>query len=209
MRNTKIVWMALVAAAVLVGALTRTVHAQFSGPETAVANLKVAEYPPDIQKDFGEFKTRCSACHGLSSSLALHLSAPEWESLVKRMQAMASAHLSDRDVRAVTAFLAYNDERTKPAAAAPGAAVNGSSENNAAVEAGLKFYEASGCDACHSIRGQGNTTLPLDGVGSRLSRKDLIQRMEGRRAGSVMPPLPRDVTDQQINELVAYLLTLK
>jgi mono/diheme cytochrome c family protein len=46
-------------------------------------------------------------------------------------------------------------------------------------------------------------------VGNRVTRDQLVQRMQGRRAGTVMPALPSETTDEQINELVEYLLTLK
>jgi mono/diheme cytochrome c family protein len=87
-----------------------------------------------------------------------------------------------------------------PATAAP----------SASVEAGRTFYYSQGCDACHTIRGQGGEVgPPFNDVGKRRSRDQLVQRVQDRRAGAVTPPLPTDTSDQQINDLVDFLLTLK
>jgi len=78
------------------------------------------------------------------------------------------------------------------------------------VELGRQFYQARHCNLCHTIYGKGGSAAPdLSAVGSRVTREQLVQRMQGRRAGTVMPPLPSETTDEQINELVEYLLTLK
>jgi hypothetical protein len=49
----------------------------------------------------------------------------------------------------------------------------------------------------------------MDDVGATRSREQLIRRLQDRRAGAAMPPLPSDTTDQQINQIVDFLLTLK
>jgi len=36
-----------------------------------------------------------------------------------------------------------------------------------------------------------------------------MKRMTGRRAGTVMPTLPPDMSDEKINDLVDYLVSLK
>ncbi len=83
-------------------------------------------------------------------------------------------------------------------------------ELSASATAGKKIYDDMVCAGCHKIGGQGGDGgPPLDDVGARLSREELIKRMMGRRAGTVMPPLPPDTPDKQINELVDYMLTLK
>lgn len=52
-------------------------------------------------------------------------------------------------------------------------------------------------------------SVPLDGVRNRLTREQIIRRMQERRAGTVMPRLLTDTTDQQIDSLGDLLLTLK
>jgi predicted CXXCH cytochrome family protein len=75
--------------------------------------------------------------------------------------------------------------------------------------AGKKIYDDMMCAGCHMIGGQGGTVAaPLDDVGERRTREELLQRMLSRRAGTVMPPLPSDMPTEQINQLVDYLMTL-
>jgi predicted CXXCH cytochrome family protein len=65
------------------------------------------------------------------------------------------------------------------------------------------------CAGCHSIGGQGGTVGgALDDVGARRTRAQLVERLRQRRAGTIMPPLPPDTPDEQINELADYMMTL-
>jgi len=75
--------------------------------------------------------------------------------------------------------------------------------------AGKKIYDDMMCAGCHVIGGQGGTSGPaLDDVGARRTRAQILERMRQRRAGSIMPPLPPDMPDAQINQLVDYMMTL-
>ncbi len=181
----------------------------FAGPQFRTnspgESVNVGSYPVEIQKDYKTFANKCSECHGLDPSLKQSRSAEGRTNEVRRMQAMASSHISDKDAKAILAFLNYNEAHRKPVAKPPGSAARSSS-----VEAGRTFYYAQSCDACHTIGGKGGEGgPPLDGVADRRSREELVERMRERRAGAVMPPLPTDTTDQQINDLVDFLLTLK
>jgi len=73
--------------------------------------------------------------------------------------------------------------------------------------AGKKIYDDMMCVGCHSIAGQGGTSGgALDDVGVRRTRAQLLERM--RRPGTIMPPLPADMPNEQINQLVDYMMTL-
>jgi predicted CXXCH cytochrome family protein len=75
--------------------------------------------------------------------------------------------------------------------------------------AGKKIYDDMMCAGCHTIGGQGGSTGPaLDDVGARRTRAQLLERMLQRRAGTIMPPLPPDTPNEQINQLVDYMMTL-
>jgi predicted CXXCH cytochrome family protein len=66
------------------------------------------------------------------------------------------------------------------------------------------------CAGCHVIEGHGGSGGPsLDDLGVRRTPAQLLDRMRQRRAGTLMPPLPPDTSDQQLNELVDYMATLK
>lgn len=46
-------------------------------------------------------------------------------------------------------------------------------ESNNKIENGILVFEKHGCVQCHAISGKGNTRLPLDGIGSRMSAKEI------------------------------------
>ena len=78
------------------------------------------------------------------------------------------------------------------------------------VAAGRKLYNDMMCSACHQIGGQGGTFAPaMDDVGARLTREQLMDRMLKRRAGTIMPTLPADTPNSQIDQLVDYMVSLK
>jgi mono/diheme cytochrome c family protein len=173
-----------------------------------------SKYPAELQRAFQIYKVKCNECHGLDTSLKPSMSGARWAGEVKRMQAMASSHISDDDAKAILVFLNFDEANRKSLAKADAAAGPPGGASAAApsssVEAGRAFYFAQSCDSCHKINGKGGEFAPpLDDEGTKRSRAELIERMRGRRAGTVMPPLPNDTTDQQINDLVDFLLTLK
>jgi mono/diheme cytochrome c family protein len=162
-------------------------------------------YPADVQRSFQVFKVKCNQCHGLDTSLKPSMSTDRWAVEVMRMQAMASSHIGDDEAKTILVFLNYDEAHRKSLTKLPASVTP-----SASVEAGRAFYYAQACDACHAIRGQGGEAgPPLDDVGKRRSRDQLVERMQQRRAGAVMPPLPTDTTDRQISDLVDFLLTLK
>lgn len=180
----------------------RDASAQFTQNRDTV-KVDASGFPPGVLRGFRLFREKCNECHGLDVSLKTNMSPDRWTAEVKRMQAMPSSRFNDKEAKAIVDFLNYDEGHRKPTMTPPSTA--GVPE---AVAAGRKIFYAQGCDGCHSIGGQGGP-MPLDDVGARLSRDQLMQRMRDRRAGAVMPPLPSDTSDQQINQLVDFLVTLK
>ena len=75
---------------------------------------------------------------------------------------------------------------------------------------GKKLFDKMVCSGCHSIGGQGGHSGPaLDDVGARRARAEMMERMVKRRAGTVMPTLPSDMSDKNISDMVDYIMTLK
>lgn len=73
---------------------------------------------------------------------------------------------------------------------------------------GAALYQNLGCQGCHAIGGVGGLKGPsLDGVGTRLSRDQLISRI--MNGGPNMPAYAGHVTQQQLNDLVDFLQTLQ
>lgn len=166
--------------------------------------LKSSMYPANLQKGLRLFKVKCNGCHGLDLSLKRNMSPDRWVTEVKRMEAMPSSRFNDTEAQAIVDFLNYDEANRKPAI------TPASPSETDVVSAGRAIYYAQSCDACHSIGGKGGEGGPsMDDVGATRSRDQLVRRLQDRRAGAAMPPLPSDTTDQQINQIVEFLLTLK
>jgi mono/diheme cytochrome c family protein len=183
-----------------------TVHGQFTQNRDTI-RIDSSGFPADIQKGYRLFRTKCNQCHGLDTSLKPSMGSTQWRSEVKRMQAMASAQFNDKQAAAIIAFLNYDEahrKAQKKVSAPPPA--------SSLVSAGRQFFEAQSCDTCHKIKGQGGAVGPdLTDVGNKLSRDQLMQLIRDLRSGKndKMPPLPPETIDEQINDLVDFLTTLK
>ena len=82
---------------------------------------------------------------------------------------------------------------------------------DAAGDHGREVYAAQKCAICHSIAGIGGKRPALDGVGSKLKAEDIkkwIQTPKEMKPGTTMKPYP-NLPEKDVNDLTAYLLTLK
>jgi nitric oxide reductase subunit C len=79
------------------------------------------------------------------------------------------------------------------------------------LSAGQQVYQSQGCRNCHTINGIGGTSGPdLTKVGSKHDREWFIGHFKDPQKyvkNSAMPPV--DAPDAQIEQLSAYMLTLK
>ncbi len=167
----------------------------------AKTSIDVSTYPPDFQRGYGVFSNKCSECHDLKASLAQTRSPAGWAAEVRRMQDMASSHIDSREADEIARFLSYYDSH-KPA-----------EQNSAAIPGGTpaasgkELFAKDSCSACHSVAGEGNTSFPLDGIGSRRTATELKKLIVSPPSGSAMPPAT--ASDAEISALVSYLVTLK
>lgn len=188
--------------AIVLATGTGAVHGQFTQNRDTI-KIDTAGLPPEIHKDFRVFQAKCNECHGLDTSLKPSLSAAQWTSEVKRMQAMASAQFNDHDAEQILKFLSYDESHRKATARA---SVSASSDGTSEA-IGKQLYESYGCSACHSVAGVGNTSSALDRIGSKKTAAELRKDIISPASGSAMPPM--DVPAKDLDNLVAYLLTLK
>lgn len=82
-----------------------------------------------------------------------------------------------------------------------------------AALAGRQLVQVQGCTACHVIKGQGGQGGPgLDGIGSRRDASYIssyIANPKSLNLGSVMPGFVPPLTDEQVDQITQYLLTLE
>jgi len=101
------------------------------------------------------------------------------------------------------------------AAAVPGVERTLQTPDPAKVEQGRQLFEKNKCLLCHKLDGKGGTlSVPLDGVADRhdaeaLGRilRDPANELKDSKAKVKMPKFP--LTDEEVEDLVAYLRTLK
>ena len=162
----------------------------------------ISAYPPDIRKGYKVFGNKCSECHGVSSVLKQTRSEAGWTEEVHRMQAMASSHINDDEASEIIRYLAYYGSHRIDAQSNLG-----SNQGASTAVVGKGLLDKYACLACHSIAGEGNTDHPLDEIGSRMTPADLKRQIMAPPSGGPMPLTA--ASEDEINELVAYLVTLK
>src|ERR1035437_2167979 len=183
---------------------TSTVQGPFTQNRDTI-KVDSSGFPPEIKRGYRTFHAKCNECHGLDTSLKPSLSPTVWTSEVKRMQAMASSQFNDEEAKAILDFLNYDESHRK--AQLKSTALSPASDS---ASSGRQFYGAQSCDTCHSIAGKGGDIGPaLNGVGAKLSRAQITQIVKDGKANTTMPGLPSGTTDQQLNDLVDYLASLK
>ena len=86
------------------------------------------------------------------------------------------------------------------------------------AQKGTAVYMAQKCSVCHSIAGQGGKSVPLDGVGKKLSATDIRawivtpKEMEKKTNSTKKPPMPDrygKLPAADLDALVAYMVSLK
>ena len=100
-------------------------------------------------------------------------------------------------------------------------AASASAQDAAKIEKGKKVFATASprCTVCHSIGGVGNAKGSLDGVGNTLSAdeikawhrtpKEMAAKAKAERKPG-MPAYPKEkLSDEDLDALAAYLLSLK
>lgn len=75
--------------------------------------IDVSSYPPEQQKDYKVFDSKCSKCHTIARPINTTMTKPEWERYVKRMMHKPNSGISDSQGKAIFEFLAYDQETRK------------------------------------------------------------------------------------------------
>ncbi len=164
------------------------------------------------------FQKACVRCH--TAPDPRDRSPQSWQTILMHMRVRAG--LTASEAEAVLAFLKEQAQAPLPRQNQQGAAESidaslqsrqtsepaAASSTGDSVAAGRQFYEQLKCPSCHAIGGKGGQVgPPHDDVGQRLTRDQL--RAKVKAGGKVMPPLPSGITEEQLNQLLDYLQTLK
>jgi mono/diheme cytochrome c family protein len=76
----------------------------------------------------------------------------------------------------------------------------------AMIARGRAVYVEQRCGVCHSIGGEGNTRSPLDGVGARLTEKEIrLWIVAPQEMNPAVRKRPFRLSEDDLNALVAYL----
>ena len=77
------------------------------------ANVNVASYPADQQKNYKVFADKCAKCHTIARPINTTMTKPEWERYVKRMMHKPNSGISDNQGKIIYEFLAYDQDNRK------------------------------------------------------------------------------------------------
>lgn len=211
-RDSKMLPAIVMISAVLIIPLVLAARSWGQYTQNAASSKKdLSVYPEEARVGYRIYEKKCSVCHQTDNLTRKLTTAPSQnEFWLKKMQAMPSTDLKDRDIASILKFLAF--ENTRQTSQAETRNGNAGTSNSQSAAEGRQFYVEQNCNVCHSIGSEkGSGGPPLDSVGRRLSREQLMNRMKALRSGtdSSMPPLPGDTSDGKLNALADYLGTLQ
>lgn len=82
---------------------------QDKGPD----KIDVSAYPPEMQKSYRLFSSKCSKCHTIARPINTTMTRAEWERYVKRMMHKPNSGISDKDGKQIFEFLIYDETERK------------------------------------------------------------------------------------------------
>ncbi len=82
---------------------------QDKGPD----KIDVSSYPPEMQKDYRLFASKCSKCHTIARPINTTMTRAEWERYVKRMMHKPNSGISDKEGKQIFDFIMYDETERK------------------------------------------------------------------------------------------------
>lgn len=215
MQNKGVSWSVLGRMAVLlmlIAGLLGTVQAQFGGFFTGNKKdtpINVTAYPANVQQEYKVFKYKCSECHTTDRALR-RTQTPELAKFwVEQMQAMPAADITDKQATEIIDFINYYQARVPKAAAAATTSAPAQPDTKA-IAAGKDYFGSQDCTVCHTLsRTSTDGKVSLASVGSTLTREEIFSVLRGGKADAGMPALSPEPSPKEMDNLVAFLLSLK
>ncbi len=93
----------------LLAQTSNVVLPQDKGPD----KIDVSAYPPETQKAYKLFTTKCSKCHTIARPINTIMTRDEWERYVKRMMHKPNSGISDSQGKEIFEFLIYDQTNRK------------------------------------------------------------------------------------------------
>ncbi len=75
--------------------------------------IDVASYPPEQQKAYKVFESKCSKCHTIARPINTTMTRDEWERYVKRMMHKPNSGISSSQGKEIFDFLVYDQQVRK------------------------------------------------------------------------------------------------
>jgi len=105
--------------------------------------------------------------------------------------------------------VSYNGKANRPPTSSATSASAASPETSP-VMAGEQYFSSGSCTMCHTTSASGNSKkVSLANVGSRLTRQQILDTLHGAKVSQGMPAIPPSTSSQEVDNLVAYLQSLK
>jgi cytochrome c5 len=82
---------------------------QDKGPD----KIDVAAYPPEMQKSYKVFATKCSKCHTIARPINTTMTRAEWERYVKRMMHKPNSGINESQGKQIFEFIVYDETERK------------------------------------------------------------------------------------------------
>ncbi len=198
----------------LVVGLFGTAHAQFGGffnGNKRDKPIDVSSYPANIQQGYRVFKNKCLECHTLNRGLRVTQTSAMAKYWVLQMQAMPAADFNDRQAMEIVDFIDYyqshlpNGNQTKTSSGMTTAPID-----KVDVHAGKDLFSSMMCTLCHTTDVSNDPRIvSLAGVGSSLSREQILDILSGGKGSLGMPALPTSTSQNDLHNLLAYLQSLQ
>lgn len=107
----------------------------------------------------------------------------------------------------------YNGQKNQPQASSAMSAAAPSPEKSPILE-GKQYFNSAMCTMCHTTGvssgpKSGPKKVSLADVGSRLSRQQIVDTLHGGKVSKGMPAIPASTSSKDLDNLVAYLQSLK
>lgn len=194
-----------------------TAHAQFGGffnGNKRDTPINVSSYPANVQQEYKAFQHTCSECHTLDRGLRVTQTPAMAKYWVLQMQAMPAADFNGKQATGIIDFINYHQSHL-PQGQQPEASSSVTTETPAptaaaAALAGKQYFDSAPCVLCHTT-GISNSPkiISLAGVGEKLSREQMVKVLHGGKASLGMPAIPASTTSKDLDNLIAYLQSLK